>query len=54
MMFSLPIFSAHQRSADMRFLIVPGERFSPSQRSTSFSMCLGFRLWAFICRNPIS
>jgi hypothetical protein len=54
MMFSLPIFSAHQRNADIRFLMVPGERLSASQRSTSFSMCLGFRLWAFMCRKPIS
>ena len=27
MMFSLPIFCAHQRSADMRFLMVPAEKF---------------------------
>ncbi len=53
-MFSLPTFSAHHLSADIRFLMVPGERFSASQRSTSFSTCLGLRLWAFICRNPIA
>src|SRR5947199_5999816 len=47
MMFSLPIFSAHHLRADIRFLMVPGESSSASQRSTSFSMCLGFRLWAF-------
>jgi hypothetical protein len=39
---------------DIRFLMVPGESSSASQRSTSFSTCLGFRLWAFMCRNPIS
>src|SRR5438132_7099510 len=43
MMFSLPVFSAHQRSADMRFLMVPGESSSASQRATSLLDVLGLQ-----------
>ena len=40
-MLSLPIFCADQRSAVIRFLMVPGESSSASQRATSFSHVLG-------------
>ena len=42
-MLSLPIFCTSQRSTAMRFLMVPGESSSASQRATSFSHVLGLQ-----------
>jgi hypothetical protein len=47
-------FLAHQRMADIRFLIVPVATSVFSQYWMSASTCLGFREWSFMPRNPSS
>jgi hypothetical protein len=48
---ALPTFSAHQRRAAIRFLIVPGDNPSACQRSSNASTCFRLSEVACILRN---